>query len=416
MLTFSTFFGDEATAFSTYQVQHLSTLERLTQQSPRYKKSLGWYDVEEWASPKQLKNILTLAKEVRLHADVLVIIGVGGSNNAARAAIEAFQLEGPDIIYAGNTLSANAIDAVLKELDNRSVYINCIAKNFETLEPGSTFRLLRQYLQRVYGDQAAERIIVTGSDNSQLDQLSQQQGYHYLTFPDNIGGRFSALTNVGLFPMAVAGIDIEAMVCGAKELSLSLQGDVSTSNPAFHYACYRNYLYQQNYHVELLAVFEPQLRYFSKWWIQLFAESEGKEGKGIFPAYAEYSEDLHSLGQFVQDGNSILFETFLKINTTESNVVFPAGDIEDNFDYLTGQSLATINHIAYEATISAHRQTTPVAVLEVEKLNAECLGKLFYFFEFACYLSAEILGVNPFDQPGVESYKEKMFKYLKEDK
>lgn len=405
-----------AEAFGDYLQTQTGVFEQLNRPDQNFSDSVGWLNIEEWADQTLIDQLLIMAADIRKKADVFVLIGVGGSNNAARAVIEALQADGPKILYAGNTLSPSAIQKLFKQLDKQSVYIHCIAKNFETLEPGSSFRLLRQYLTKRYGDSANERISVTGSLASPLERLCQTHAYRFLTFPTTIGGRFTAITSVGLLPMAVAGIDIHALVAGANEQSQQLKMQTDAQNAAYRYACYRNYLYQAGYQVELLASFEPQLHWFNKWWLQLFAESEGKDGKGLLPTYAEYSEDLHAVGQFVQDGSPILLETFIHVKHAQASVVFPSADIVDGFDYLNGQDFASINQEAYQATIEAHQLTTPIGVIEIEQLDASNFGKLFYFFHYACYLSALILGVNPFDQPGVEAYKERMFKRLKQPK
>ena len=405
---------NKATNFQDDLKEQATVFAQLDKAKQTYSADLGWLDIEQWASSEIVDAVLALASSIRKKADVFVLIGVGGSNNAARAVIEALQVEGPKILYAGNTLSASAITQLLQQLEGHSVYIHCIAKNFETLEPGSSFRILRQYLKARYGkEQASHRISVTGSKDSQLEVLCQAEGYQFLEFPVNIGGRFTALTSVGLLPMAVAGIDIQALLKGARQMSVELQGDNSIENPAFQYACYRHRLYQAGYTVELLASFEPQLRYFYKWWLQLFAESEGKDGKGLLPTYAEYSEDLHAVGQFVQAGSPILLETFIAVRQLDVSLVFPPADLADGFDYLEGQGFTEINRKAYQATVEAHALTTPIGVIEIQKINAENFGQLFYFFQYACFISALLLEVNPFDQPGVEAYKERMLKRLK---
>lgn len=405
---------DLAQDFDRFLEEQTSVFEQLIDAKQTYVKDLGWLAIDEWAKPEIINQVLAIASQVRKKADVFVLIGVGGSNNAARSVIEALQEDGPKVLYAGNTLSASAISKLLQQLEGQSVYIHCIAKNFETLEPGTSFRLLRQYLKARYGEAANERISVTGSRGSRLEVLCQEEAYQFLEFPDNIGGRFTALTSVGLLPMAVAGIDIQAMLTGARQMRQTLLTQTNTDNPAYQYACYRQFLYQAGYPVELLASFEPQLRYFNKWWLQLFAESEGKEGKGLLPIFAEYSEDLHAVGQFVQEGSPILLETFIYVKDPQVSVIFPAADLEDGFDYLEAQDFTDVNHEAYRATVEAHLLTTPVGVISIERLDAGHFGQLFYFCQYACFLSALLLKVNPFNQPGVEAYKKRLFKGLKD--
>ena len=341
------------------------------------------------------------------------MIGVGGSNNAARGVIKALQQAGtPEIIYAGNTLSPHALNHMLKKLEGKSIYVNCIAKNFETLEPGASFRILRKYLKERYGNKASERIIATGTTGSSLEKLCVDNGYTFLEFPDNVGGRYTALSNVGLLPMAVAGIDIRMLVQGAKEMRKELYEKTAEDNIAYRYACMRNLCYKQGYRIEMLASFEPRFRYFYKWWIQLFAESEGKDNKGIFPVAGEYSEELHSVGQFLQDGFPIVFETFLDVKEHQDSLFVEPDGLTDYFDYLNGKDFWCINKKAYEATVMAHKEKMPCLTLEMDARDAYHFGQMFYFFQFACYLSCKMMGVNAFDQPGVEAYKKWMFEAL----
>ena len=365
----------------------------------KYGDSLGWFDIDTWANEAELSAIEELAARVRRDADVFVLIGVGGSNNAARSVIEAFpECDGPEIVYAGNSLSAWAFEQVMNKISGKSVYIDCIAKNFQTLEPGSAFRVLREYLYETYGDKANERIIATGSRNSLLETICKEHGYSFVEFPQTVGGRYTAVTAVGLLPMAVAGIDIRALVKGAADMAAELKGCRDITQSAYRYA---------------LASFEPQLHWFYKWWIQLFAESEGKEDQGLYPISGEYSEELHSVGQFLQDGSPVIFETFLHVKDPQASmIVHPDGRVKDDFDYLNGKDFREINEAAYGATLRAHSEKMPCMVLEVEKLTPYSFGEIFYFFMYTCYVSAGILGVNPFDQEGVEAYKQRMFKAL----
>lgn len=380
----------------------------------KYKESLGWFNVDEWAGEKELDAIADLAEKIRKDADVFVIIGVGGSNNAARSVIEAFpESDGPEIVYAGNSLSPWAFSQVMKKIRGKSVYIDCIAKNFQTLEPGSAFRVLREYLYETYGDKAAGRIIATGSRNSLLEDICREQGYIFVEFPQNVGGRYTAVTAVGLLPMAVAGIDIRSLVRGAADMASELAAHKDASQTAYRYAVARNLYYKEGYRMEMLASFEPQLHWFYKWWIQLFAESEGKDDKGLYPISGEFSEELHSVGQFLQDGSPVIFETFLHLKQPQSSmVVHPDENVIDEFDYLNGKDFRDINEAAYGATLKAHSEKLPCMVLELDTLTPYSFGQIFYFFMYTCYVSAGILGVNPFDQEGVEAYKQRMFDAL----
>lgn len=380
----------------------------------RYADSQGWLNLDQWAGDAWLDQIEAIADRIRKSCDAFVLIGVGGSNNAARSVIEALSDgAGVEIIYAGNTLSPHALNRMLASLEGKDYAIDCIAKNFETLEPGSSFRILREAMTKKYTpEEAASRIICTGTYGSSLEKLCQEEGYTFVPFPTNVGGRYSAFSFVGLLPMAVAGIDIRALVRGGKEMARLLHETDGESNPALRYAVLRNLYHRQGYVLEILASFEPQFRWFYKWWVQLFAESEGKDGKGIFPVAAEYSEELHAVGQYLQDGAPLMFETFLDAAASDDHLVIHPDGKRDYFDYLNGKDFQEINRAAFEATLTAHSAKLPCVILTVGSIDAYHFGQLFYFFQFACYLSGEILGINPFDQPGVEAYKGWMFKAL----
>ena len=367
-----------------YAAAHADVLARCQAGEERYADSQGWLDVDEWAGPEILDRTEKLAAHIRDIADTFVIIGVGGSNNSARAVVEATHPSGARIVYAGNTLSAYELNRVIEELEGHEVVIDCIAKNFETLEPGSSFRLLRQYLVKRYGrEEASRRIVCCGTIGSPLEDLCHAEGYTFVPFATNVGGRYTALTEVHLLPLAVAGADIRALAAGAKKM-------------------------------QLLGFFEPRFRWFSKWWEQLFAESEGKDGKGIFPSSLECSEEMHSLGQYAQDGTHQLFETFIDLTTPGEgdSLVLGGTDVADAFGYLDGKDFWDINKASFTATRAAHAEVLPVFTLEIDRIDEEHFGMLFYWFAFACYASGSLLGVNPFDQPGVEAYKRLMFEAL----
>ena len=382
----------------------------------RYADVLGWRTVDETAGPERVAFLLEQAARVRADADAFVVIGIGGSNQAARAAVKALRPEkGPAILWAGNTISACEMERTLRELNGyQSIYIDCIAKNFETLEPGIAFRVLRQYLEKRYGEaEAARRIFATGTPGSTLHQLCLDHGYTFLTFPEKVGGRYSVVSDVGLFPMAVAGIDITALTQGMRDMRDQLFAAPAEENLALRYACLRNLLLEKGYRLEMLSFFEPRLDYFAKWWIQLFAESEGKDGTGLYPVVSSNSEDLHSIGQFIQQGSPILFETFLHVQARDASVVLAHEEKRDYFDYLEGKDFWDINQVACRATVAAHSEGgIPCLELTIPALDEHTLGQLFYLYLFTCYLSAGVLGVNPFDQPGVEAYKGYMFKNL----
>ncbi|MCI8601901.1 MAG: glucose-6-phosphate isomerase [Oscillospiraceae bacterium] len=377
-------------------------------------------DVKGWLDPMPqgaaYQAMMEKAKEIRENADAFVLVGVGGSNQAARAVIKALQRPGtPEVFYAGNTLSAPALRRVLTGLDGKKeIYINVIAKNFETLEPGSHFRVLREYLVRRYGrEDIAKRVVLTGTFGSRLEEIAKENGFTFLEFPVPVGGRYSVLTPVGLFPMAVAGIDLPALLAGAERMKAMLLEN--TDNAAVCYAALRQHLYKgKGFDTEVLAAFEPQLDYFAKWWVQLFGESEGKGKQGIFPTAVSCSEDLHSLGQYMQDGRRSLTETFISVEEPDGSVVVsPDPGFGDRFDYLDGVDFVDINHAAETATVKAHYEGgVPCFRVVLPKLDEYYFGQLFYFFMVACAISGKTAGINPFDQEGVEAYKRTMFRML----
>ena len=330
---------DQKKAVDVIASENIRILEEAKAGETCYADSQGWIDTEEWAGEENIKRLEEIAKEIRENADAFVLIGVGGSNNAARSVIEALKKDdAPEIIYAGNTLSPYALNQMLKRLKGKSVYIDCIAKNFETLEPGSSFRILREYMESEYGkEESAKRTIAVGTTGSSLEKLCEKYGYTFLEFPLNVGGRYTAMTNVGLLPMAVAGIDIRELVKGARDMQIRVHEESTEKNIAYQYACLRNLYYKEGYRVEMLSSFEPQFRFFYKWWIQLFAESEGKDNKGVFPVAGEFSEELHSVGQFIQDGSPIMFETFLDVKKQNASLIVEPDEKEDYFDYLDGK-------------------------------------------------------------------------------
>ncbi len=405
----------DAAALTAAQQRAAPLLERCRAGEGRYADSLGWLRTEEWAGSRALARIEALAAEIQKKADVFVVIGVGGSNNAARAVEKALTPQGVRLVYAGNTLAPHAMNALLAELDGHEVYIDCIAKNFETLEPGAAFRILRAYLAKRYGaEEAAARICCTGTPGSALEALCEKERWQFLPFPPDIGGRYTALSCVHLLPLAVAGADIRALAAGASEMEARLRRTGAEENIALRYAAARNLCRENGMCAEMLVSFEPRLRWFYAWWQQLFAESEGKDGKGLLPCTGEFSEQLHSVGQYIQDGDHLLFETFLDVREPgeSDHLRFEPSAAQDGFSYLDGKDLWDVNKADLAATRAAHSETLPCLTLTMDRLDAHAFGELFYFFEFSCYLSAGMLGVNPFDQPGVEAYKQRMFRAL----
>jgi glucose-6-phosphate isomerase len=394
-----------------WQSKALDAFDCLEKAKEEHKGSLGWLDPLKWASPETLSHICGIASAIRDRDEVFALIGVGGSNNGARAAIQALGQAKPKVVYAGCCLSPLEMNRALGECVGKSFSVNAIAKSFETLEPGLGFRAFRQLLERQF-DLDPKRLILTGSRGTRLEEIANELKCEFLEFPEDVGGRFSVLTNVGLLPMAAAGVDICAMVQGAIDIRGKLE-TARSGNPAILYAGLRNALCASGCHVELFAFFEPALSAFGGWLAQLFGESEGKEGKGLLPIYAAYSEGLHSLGQFVQQGSPILFETFLDFDESPSSFMIQPDRVADGFSYIDGLELSKVNRAAFEATYAAHSERIPCARIKAEKMDAYNFGQLLYFFEFSCFLSALALGVNPFDQPGVEAYKKRMFEYIR---
>ena len=396
-----------------HHVRCCRVLEQVLQKAAYYPDSTGWMSVADRCTDAWLRPIEERAALIRQQADVFVLVGVGGSNNAARAVIEALpQSRDRKILYAGNNMSAWEMNRILEQLAQKRVHINVIAKNFETMEPGIAFRRLRRFLSAAYGADAPAHITVTGTEGSHLHRLCLEHGYGFLPFPGDIGGRFSAISEVGLLPMAVAGLNIRRLIHGAAAEEARLFAEGPEENRALRYALDRFLMYQDGCRVELLASFEPRLQWFAKWWAQLFGESEGKQGRGLYPVSVSYTEDLHSVGQFIQEGTPVLAETFLHLPAGKEACLLPPDTVDDRFDYLDGRDFAEINEAAYSATVAAHSRRLPCVELSLNGLEEKTFGALFYFFEFACYCSALLLEVNPFDQPGVEAYKRHMFQAL----
>ena len=385
---------------------------------------LGWvtlptdYDKEEFA------RIKACAEKIRKNCDVLIVIGIGGSYLGARAVIEFLKSPNynlvrkgsPEIYFAGNSISADALTEVLALCEGKDVCVNVISKSGTTTEPAIAFRVFRSLLEKKYGkDGARERIFVT-TDKARgtLKQFSTDAGYETFVVPDDVGGRFSVLTAVGLLPIAVAGIDIDQLMKGAESASVQYANPDLAENDCYKYAAIRNLLYRKGKGIEILAGYEPFAAMLNEWWKQLYGESEGKDGKGIYPASVIFSTDLHSLGQFVQDGSRTMFETVIDIADTGASFTIPEDpDNIDGLNFLSGMDLDAVKKTAMQGTILAHVDGgVPNMVLELSERSEFVLGELIYFFELACAISGYILSVNPFDQPGVESYKKNMFALL----
>ncbi|TMN21245.1 glucose-6-phosphate isomerase [Lentibacillus cibarius] len=388
---------------------------------------LGWLDLPENMDKEEFTRIKTASKKIKNDSDVLLVIGIGGSYLGSRAAIDmlnhSFQnllpgdkRQAPQIIFAGNHISSTYISELQDILENKDVSINVISKSGTTTEPAIAFRVFRKFLEDKYGKEEARKRIYATTDKEKgaLKTVAEAEGYETFVIPDNVGGRYSVLTAVGLLPIAVSGIAIDEIIHGAKVAMNDLNEPKLANNPAYQYAAARNILYNKGKTTELLINYEPQLNMFSEWWKQLFGESEGKDQKGIFPASANFTTDLHSMGQYIQDGRRDLFETVLHINKPKKAIMVEEDtDNADGLNYLAGKTLHEINDKAYQGTLLAHTDGgVPNLVIEVPTLDAYTFGYLVYFFEKACAVSGYLLGVNPFDQPGVEAYKKNMFALL----
>lgn len=388
---------------------------------------LGWIDLPTEYDKEEFSRILASAEKIKSDSDVLLVIGIGGSYLGARAAIEMLnhsfynsltkeQRKTPQVIFVGNNISSTYMRDVMDLLEGKEFSINVISKSGTTTEPALAFRIFRKLLEEKYGVEEARKRIYATTDKARgaLKTLAAEEGYESFVIPDDVGGRYSVLTAVGLLPIAVSGVDIEEMMKGAADASQEYSSSELEENQAYQYAAVRNALYNKGKTIEMLVNYEPSLHYFSEWWKQLFGESEGKDQKGIFPASADFSTDLHSLGQYVQEGRRDLFETVLKVEKPrhELTVEEEANDL-DGLNYLAGKTVDFVNTKAFEGTMLAHTDGgVPNLVVTLPGLNAYTFGYLVYFFEKACAMSGYLLGVNPFDQPGVEAYKVNMFALL----
>ncbi|MGJ7036276.1 glucose-6-phosphate isomerase [Anoxybacillus eryuanensis] len=388
---------------------------------------LGWIDLPIAYDREEFARIQQAAKKIQEDSDVLLVVGIGGSYLGARAAIEMLQhsfynalptekRKTPQIIFVGNNISSTYMRDVMDLLEGKDFSINVISKSGTTTEPAIAFRIFRKLLEEKYGKEEARKRIYATTDRARgaLKTLATEEGYETFVIPDDVGGRYSVLTAVGLLPIAVSGADIEAMMKGAAQAREDFSKSELEENIAYQYAAVRNVLYNKGKTIEMLINYEPALQYFAEWWKQLFGESEGKDQKGIFPASANFSTDLHSLGQYVQEGRRDLFETVLKVETPRHELTIEAEDNDlDGLNYLAGKTVDFVNTKAFEGTLLAHTDGgVPNLVVTLPRLDEYTFGYLVYFFEKACAMSGYLLGVNPFDQPGVEAYKVNMFALL----
>ena len=381
---------------------------------------LGWLDLPVEYDKKELTDILTAGKRIQSQSQVLLAIGIGGSYLGARAAIEMlkkyFNQTGVEVIFVGNQISSTYVAELLEYLKDKDFSINVISKSGTTTEPAIAFRIFKEYIEERYGKAEAKNRIYATTDKAKgaLKTLADAEGYMTFVVPDDVGGRFSVLTPVGLLPIAAAGIDVEAMLNGAKDAYLYYKEEDVEKNDALKYALVRNTLYRKGKKIEMLVNYEPRLQYFAEWWKQLYGESEGKDGKGIWITSASFSTDLHSLGQMIQDGERTVFETVLNIEKPVSDIVISKDkDNLDGLNFLAGKTMDYVNKMAMTGTMVAHVDGgVPNLRLTIPNVSAYSFGYMVYFFELACGVSAYTLGVNPFNQPGVEAYKKNMFALL----
>ncbi|WBY64628.1 MAG: Glucose-6-phosphate isomerase 2 [Thermocaproicibacter melissae] len=385
---------------------------------------LGWVDLPENYDKQEFARIQAAAKKIRSDSQVFVVIGIGGSYLGARAAIEflksnnynSLKKDTPDIYFIGNSISSTALAEVLELCEGKDVSINVISKSGTTTEPAVAFRVFRSFMEKKYGKAEAAKRIYCTTDKAKgtLKELAVREGYETFVVPDDVGGRYSVLTAVGLLPIAVAGADIQALMDGAAEARKEYADPDLTKNACYRYAAIRNILSRKGKEIEILVSYEPRFQMMCEWWKQLYGESEGKDGKGLFPASCIFSTDLHSMGQYIQQGRRILTETVVLFDKPVKDLVIEEDpDNADGLNFLAGKTMSYVNEKAFEGTVLAHTDGgVPNTVLRVPDFSEKSLGALIYFFEKACAISGYLLGVNPFNQPGVESYKKNMFALL----
>ena len=387
---------------------------------------LGWINLPTDYDKEEFDRIKKAAEKIKSDSDVLVVVGIGGSYLGARAAIELLshtfynklskeERKAPEVYFAGNSISGTYLAHLIQVIGDRDFSVNVISKSGTTTEPAIAFRIFKEMLEKKYGVEEARKRIYATTDASKgaLKKLSTEEGYETFTIPDNVGGRFSVLTPVGLLPIAAAGISIDDLMAGAREAQNDYKAEFK-NNDCYKYAAVRNLLLRDGKSIELLINYEPKVHFVAEWWKQLFGESEGKDGKGLFPASVDLSTDLHSMGQYIQDGQRILFETLIDVVSPDADVVIPFDEADlDGLNYIAGKGMNFVNQKAMEGTQLAHVDGgVPNIRIAVPKMDAFNLGYLFYFFEKACGVSGYLLDVNPFNQPGVEAYKKNMFALL----
>ena len=419
------FFGEHELTYlsDAVKVAHHS----LHEQTGAGNDFLGWIDLPVEYDKEEFSRIQKSAEKIKSDSDVLLVVGIGGSYLGARAAIEMLnhsfynalpkeKRSTPQVLFVGQNISSTYMRDLMDLLNGKDFSINVISKSGTTTEPAIAFRIFRKMLEEKYGVEEARKRIYATTDKSKgaLKTLATDEGYETFVVPDDIGGRYSVLTAVGLLPIAVSGVEIETMMNGAAQAREDFGKSELAENPAYQYAAVRNALYNKGKTIEMLINYEPGLQYFSEWWKQLFGESEGKDQKGIYPSSANFSTDLHSLGQYVQEGRRDIFETVIKVSEPRHELKIEKADSDlDGLNYLAGETVDFVNNKAFEGTLLAHTDGgVPNLIVEIPAMDAYTFGYLVYFFEKACAMSGYLLGVNPFDQPGVEAYKVNMFALL----
>ncbi|MBU8905352.1 glucose-6-phosphate isomerase [Desertibacillus haloalkaliphilus] len=417
---------------NTHEVEYLTDAvktahESLHNQTGAGNDFLGWLHLPSNYDKEEFARIQQAAEKIKSDSDVLLVIGIGGSYLGARAAIEALthsfyntlskeERKTPQVFFVGQNISSTYIKDLFALLEGKDVSVNVISKSGTTTEPAIAFRIFREYLEKKYGKEEARNRIYATTDKEKgaLKTLANAEGYESFVIPDDVGGRFSVLTAVGLLPIAVSGLNIEEMMNGAAAAEKDFDNPALSENAAYQYAAVRNALYNKGKSIELMVNYEPALHYVSEWWKQLYGESEGKDGKGIFPGSVDFTTDLHSMGQYVQDGRRQLFETILHVERVREEIKIEAFDDDlDGLNYLAGETMDFVNKKAFEGTMLAHTDGgVPNLIVKLPELNEYHFGYMVYFFEKACAISGYLLGVNPFDQPGVEAYKKNMFALL----
>lgn len=419
-------FVDEV-ELENYKERVLEAHEKIVNKSGEGNEFLGWVDLPVDYDKNEFERIKKSAKEIQENSDALIVIGIGGSYLGARAVINSLtnnfynELDNsvrkyPKIYYTGNNISSSYIVDLLEHVKDMDISLNVISKSGTTTESAIAFRIFKEFLEEKYGEEEANKriYVTTDKENGALKKLADENGYESFVIPDDVGGRYSVFTPVGLLPIAACGVDIDELMAGAQEGRRDYLRPELIGNLCYEYAAVRNILYEKGKKIEILTSYTPELFYLKEWWKQLFGESEGKDGKGIFPASVGFTTDLHSMGQMIQDGERNIFESNILVSNMDKDIIMKEEDSNlDGLNYLSGKSLCEINRYAFQGTLEAHVDGgVPNMVIELENLDSFSIGKLLYYFQLSCGISAYLLGVNPFNQPGVEDYKSNMFRLL----